>query len=173
MAKLINRGFTNYFGDTPTPIEILSYDNNKYVKVRLPSGEETEIKRGYIYRDEKLTRRIPAINWHILGGGKRMNYRPRKSLTRWDVQVNGKRIKFATKREAVEFTMPHAKALGENLEIWSVVERNHFWGMGDIVITCTPNGHAYQHQQRNRIQKYMRGYGKVHGPLPKIKGETF
>jgi hypothetical protein len=166
MAKLINRGFTNYFGDTPMPIEILSYDNNKYVRIRKPSGEEDEIKRGYIYADEKFTRRIPEINWFILGGGKRMNYRPRKSATVWDASVDGKRLKFDTKKKAVAVTTALAKARNEEIEIWCIFEGNHSWSQGFPIITCTDRGQAYQHDNRKRIQKYLRGYGKIFGTVP-------
>jgi hypothetical protein len=172
MAKLINRGFTNYFGDTPMPIEILSYDNNKYVRIRKSTGEEDEIKRGYIYADEKLTRRIPQINWFILGGGKRLNYRPRKSLTVWDVSVDGKRLKFSTKKEALRVTSALAIARNEELEIWGIYEDNRSWSHGEPILTCMPTGLIYQQGSRKRDAKYQRGYGKIFGTPPNARGTT-
>lgn len=43
-------------------IEVFSYDRNKYCTVR-HDGEEEEIKRGYIWRDPKLTNPFPLIHW--------------------------------------------------------------------------------------------------------------
>lgn len=43
-------------------IEVMSYDRNKYCCVR-HGGEEEEIKRGYIWKDAKLSKSFPLIRW--------------------------------------------------------------------------------------------------------------
>ena len=46
-------------------IDVLSYDRNKYVVVRY-NDEEHEVKRGYIWKDSKLTKGFPTIAWTSL-----------------------------------------------------------------------------------------------------------
>lgn len=41
-------------------IEVLSYDDNKYCRIRI-SGEEDEIKAGYIYQREGRCGEVPTI----------------------------------------------------------------------------------------------------------------
>ena len=177
MAKLLKHGYTNFFGDgkTPLPIEILRYDNNKYAKVRLPSGEETEVKSGYIYADQALTRRIPEINWFILGGGKRRDFKPREQKKSYDVRVGDQRLAYQSKQEALYATARQAKELNSDLEIWLCERTKYSWGSGGIIITCTSRGDAYQQNnfRRTRALKYLKGYGKIIGRRPRVKGVTY
>lgn len=46
-------------------IEVMSYDRNKYCCVR-HNGEEEEVKRGYIWKDAKLSKSFPLIHWLFL-----------------------------------------------------------------------------------------------------------
>jgi len=169
MTKVINHGFTDVFGDAATPVELLRYDNDKYVKVRLPSGEEEDLKSGYIYADAKLTRRIADVNWFILGGGKRRDYKPRTSHTYYDVAVSGKRLKFDSKDRAVRAVMRLAKSLNEEIEIWSVSRRQTSFSMGEVTIACSPDGTAMQHDHHQKMAKFRRGFGKLKGPVPRTK----
>ena len=183
MAKRIIKGFTNYFSDVAedgetinyvaTPIEILSYDNNKYAEVRLPSGEETEIKTGYIYADEALTRHFKEVDWFVLGGGKRQNFRPRLRERRHFVRVprNGQPYKkepeYQSKAKAVLHGLRLAKELNEDIEVWTELRTKYSWSSGVQFVVCTPYGHAIQYKMEGRRRRrgflqgnYMRGHGK-------------
>lgn len=50
------------------PIVVHSYDNNKYALVTRSNGQEDYLKRGYIYKDELLTKRFGTCIWDKLGG---------------------------------------------------------------------------------------------------------
>jgi len=185
MTKLITKGFTNYFSDASEsaeaapkvlPVEILSYDGNKYVEVRLPDGTVEEIKRGYICADEAMTRAIPAINWHILEGGTRRSYRPRVKLTTYYVRIprdkrEGDRPEFKTKAEAVAFGVRAAKLYGEEIEVWCEFKSKWRFSSGSRFVVCCPSGAAVQFSMEGRRRhteggermlqgNYMRGYGK-------------
>lgn len=169
MAKLVNKGYSNYFGETPVPVEILSYDNNKYAEVKLPSGEVESVKRGYIYADAQLTRRIAEPNWFILGGGSRKDYHKRHRKTIYNFfhpdEDLSARI-FATKKAAVASAMQVAKLLDMEVQV-SVDEYNKNSSVfGHRFLICTPEGHVLQYRnkgnRRGLLQpSYMRGYGKI------------
>lgn len=46
--------FTEELRGTVFPVEVLTYDRDKYCKVRLPNGNIDECKAGYLFLDEKL-----------------------------------------------------------------------------------------------------------------------
>lgn len=46
-------------------VEVLSYDRNKYAVVQY-NGEHHEIKQGYIWKDDKLTKRFTTFHWAML-----------------------------------------------------------------------------------------------------------
>lgn len=185
MAKLVTKGFTNYFSEesdsegvsrSVLPIDILSYDGNKYVRVRRPDGRVEEIRRGYICADAAMTRAIPAINWHILEGGNRRDYRPRMKLTSYYVRIprdkrKGDIPEFKTKAEAVAFGVRAAKLYGEEIEVWCELKSNWSFSSGSRFVVCCPSGAAVQYNRDGRRRymegedqmlqgNYMRGYGK-------------
>lgn len=43
-------------------IELISYDGDKYVRVRLPDGQESEIKAGYCYKQEGRLMGVPSFS---------------------------------------------------------------------------------------------------------------
>jgi len=185
MAKLITTGFTTYFSEEATAggtqpaalaVDILSYDGNKYVKVRLPDGTVEEIKRGYIFADTEMTRPIPAINWHILEVGMRRNYRPREKSTSYYVRIprdkaSGDLPEFKTKAEAVAFGVRAAKLYGEEIEVRRELKTKWRFSSGSQFVVCYPSGDAIQYNMDGTRRyteggekllqgNYMRGYGK-------------
>lgn len=183
MGKIIKKGFTDYFSDvsedgetvnrTATPVDILAYDNNKYAEVRLPSGEVTEIKTGYIYRDEAMTRFLREIDWFVLGGGNRKNYRPRGRKTKFtvyppDTAKEEQARYFASRALSVAFAVRMAKRLGEEVEVWRSTQSKYCYSSGTQFIHCDKHGNAVKFNQtgkrcrRDFLQgNYMRGYGKL------------
>lgn len=180
MTKLISKAFTSYFGRV-TPVDILSYDNNKYVQVQLPGGDTVEVKRGYLFANAELSRPIPQVNWFIHGGGSRRNYRPHVRHTSYLLWATGAQgvVRFSCKSRAVACAIALAAA---RQEVVPVVARRSTESRGRCSSTyggtrieCFPNGVAMQHSGRSRVRgpKYLRGFGKVPVPLsisrPEIK----
>jgi hypothetical protein len=170
MSKLVTIGYTDYYGNEPVRVTVLSYDNNKYAKVQLPSGLIDEIKTGYIYADLAMTRQIAEINWHILGGGKRNTYRARVSHSEFCVYSENKARdinKLRSKRQAVTVATRLARALGHPVEVSATVSKGRSMTWGHLTVTCYPDGQAVQYKSSRRNQdgfiigSYLRGFGKI------------
>lgn len=162
MTKLITTGFTNYFGDV-VPIEILSYDNNKYVEVRKPDGSIESIKRGYIRRDAKMTRDIPEINWFVYCGGDRKNFHKRKRKTTFLVMAPDEpNHVFSKKAKSISYAIAAAKRLGQTVTVLGCrVSKGHSC-YGFCSIECGSDGLAFQYGEGRRSRantpKSVRGY---------------
>lgn len=146
-------------------VEILSYDNDKYVQVRLPSGDERSIKRGYIYADSALSRRIAGINWHILGGGCRKDFHPRQRKTTFfvddsDFGVSGRR-NFKNKIDAVRFAVRRAKNTGLDVDVFVTRTTKGYYKYSGPTIHCTADGLAFEFKSRTSGASFLRGFGKV------------
>lgn len=183
MSKIIRSGFTDYFitdTETNTPIvavEILSYDNNKYATVKKPDGEVVEIKTGYIYRDAALTRRLRDVDWFVLGGGNRKNFRPRVSETNYRVfgksdDPRGEERRFKSRAKAIAYAVAMAKRQGYEVEVYTTTQRQNTWRSGGLSFVCYETGQvAKYNNDRHALDKatgkhylvptYMRGYGKA------------
>jgi hypothetical protein len=172
MAKPITTAYTNYpSGESVRRVALLRYDGNKYTSVRFEDGSEDEIKRGYLFRNPELTRAIPDIQWHLLNGGTRRNYKRRMRKTQFTVFPMDRSLapasglddpKFDTQARAVAYAIRLAKESGHVYEVYAAVNtRNSFFG-GQRIIECRPNGDAAVHHTnlRHRAPKYLRGYGK-------------
>lgn len=181
MAKLITKGFTTYFSDVagtgggrpaPTCVDILSYDGDKYATVRLPSGKVDVVKKGYLCADAAMSRPIAAINWHILAGGKREDYRPRVRSSRHVVRLSrdrhpGKLPSFKNKADAVAYAVRAAQQFGEEIQVWLDKHTKRGFSSGLQFVVCYPSGHAVQYNMEGSRRRrgwlsgnYMRGYGK-------------
>jgi hypothetical protein len=169
MTKLIDVGFTNYFGPTEE-IKILDFDNNKYVNVLRPDGGTYEIKAGYIYSNRELTRRIPPVDWFIHGGGKRLDYRPTVRDVFYLVWIGASSKRFTTKKSAVEYGHRMALKLKETVEITkvtSVLNSRGYSSRSMNALDCYPNGlvRQYTFKQSRKADspcgKFLRGYGKM------------
>ena len=164
MAKLITQGFTNYFGDV-LKIDILEYDNDKYVTVRKPDGTVENIKRGYIRQDAAMKKDIAKVNWFIHGGGARKDFKARVRSTRYAVFF-GKddRREFTNKAGAVAFGCAQALRRGQTVEVCSTFSSGRIYSIGFRSIDCTADGLAVQYGGRNRKRaeqpKFLRGYGR-------------
>lgn len=156
------------------PVEILSYDNNKYATVRLPNGETTEIKTGYIYKDEKLTIHLRNIDWFVLGGGNRKYYKARERSNEFFVKIEGKKERILKNRaDAIALCSRQARITGEETEIWVSIRRkgnNRSYSVsGMLSFECGVAGDVVKYHQRHKRrgrQKhmdpvYLRGYGKI------------
>ena len=167
MAKLVKQGYTDYFGPSAL-VTLLSFDNNKYVHIQKADGNRDTIKRSYVYADAALTRKIPEINWHILGGGQRKAYRPRVRATTFEVWVGTSRSTFSSKRGAVAFASRIARESGQHILVSSTLREEgpcRVWVQSEITyIECQPGGFAVQLSRssvQGRMHKYLRGYGRL------------
>lgn len=168
MAKLINKGFTDYFGVT-IPIDILAHDGNKYATIRMPDGKVDTIKRGYITRDYSGKRSIPEINWWILSEEKRKDFKSRVKCTGYvvyHVDRFNDQTDFKNKKDAVAWSVAAAIRTGKTIEITNTVQKSRRTTiMGHVTIDCTPDGLAIQYggdggRKRSETPKYLRGYGR-------------
>lgn len=162
--KLIKSGFTDYFGAV-VPIEILEFDNNKYVTVRKPDGAIEEIKAGYIWRDPAMTRRIPEVDWYIHGGGCRKNFHPRVRKTTYTVYFQHESWDgIPSKAKAVAFASHTAKRICELVHVSESRKSGSGSKFGFLTIDCTAEGFAVQYGGKNRARasapKFLRGYGR-------------
>jgi hypothetical protein len=165
MSKLVTQAFTDYFGEV-LPITIVSYDNNKYVTILKPNGVEDEIKRGYIYANKELTKRLAKVDWHIHGGGTRKSFRPYTRRTDYDVYVtDNTRRAFKTKASAIRHAVHLARKTGAIIEVRGNQYSDKKISIGCLDVSCSPNGDAVQYghnnRRRGRQPKWLRGYGKV------------
>jgi hypothetical protein len=140
-------------------VEILSYDNNKYAKVRhLVDGHVVEVKTGYIFKNPVLTKNFPIFTWYLLGGGKRKNWRPREKKTTW-VFYGGPNScqnanRFDTLQKALRAALVHAKRIKNGVAVTQ--DRYQRGGKGGewygrIEFWVWPNGYCGKY--RNRLQK--------------------
>lgn len=68
MAKPVLKAFTDYpidGYDGVHQVEVIAYDRDKYATVRIGSSVE-DVKSGYLFRDEALTRRLSRVSLYRL-----------------------------------------------------------------------------------------------------------
>lgn len=165
MTKLITKGFTNYFGDV-IEICIIGYDNDKYVEIAKPNGAFEKIKRGYVWRDALMTRRIPGVDWFVHGGGDRRDFSQRRRKTMYSVdgvEPVGRRD-FTSKSKAINYASAAAVRTGQVVNVWGSRKSALTYESGFVNIDCTPAGFAVQYgsgrRSRAKAPKYLYGYGR-------------
>jgi len=65
--------YTNLYSETPEKISIISYDNNKNVKIIREDGAEDEIRAGLVYKNIEMTKFLSRRELSILGGVDKKN----------------------------------------------------------------------------------------------------
>lgn len=160
------KAYTDYYG-AADQITLLSYDGDKYAKVLRADGSEDEIKRGYIYKDELLTKRFSRRQWFVLEGKSLRDYCPYRKESGYEVENRY----FKTRKLAFKFASNLAKRKGEYIFIQS---RETLYRGGDFSrgtygkedLLANPQGLICRAASGwgNLEIKYFRGYGKVKHP---------
>lgn len=161
MTKLRSAAFTNYFGDV-LPVQILSFDNNKYAKIKKPDGSIDEVKAGYIWADAAMTRRVRLVDWHVLGGGSRKTFQKRQRRTTYYVYFEDEPVRrYSSKASALKVASVLATRVrtGDGVAVTS--EQVFRLGNNVCYFDCFASGLVLQSKGPKQPVKYLRGYGKV------------
>lgn len=160
------KAYTDYYG-AAEQITLLSYDDDKYVKVLRADGTEDEIKRGYIFKDELLTKRFSRRQWFVLAGNNLRDYCPYHKENGY--YVDGRFFK--TRKWAFRFASNLAKRNGTYVDINPTVtvyrggefSRSNY-GRGCFLATASGDVLLPASLGGNANTKYMRGFGKIKQP---------
>ncbi len=170
MTQLLKNAFTDYPDGTVRAVQLLSYDNNKYARVRFEDGREEDIKAGYIKADAQMSRPVAEVHWHVLGGGSRRSFKQRSRKTTYQLYqldphdheglpFDG--LTYETRAGAVFMALRFAAEYQTGVSVFTstVTKRSSSFNHEEIV--CEPNGQAYVRPTRKgQAPKFLRGYGK-------------
>lgn len=193
MTKLNRFGWSSYPDGVLRPIEIMSYDGNKYCWVRFVEDKPNQPdlcwndrgwlnqKIGYVsrnchkddYSDYKQVRRIDL--W-VIQGKDRRSFKPRQKKTKWIVYkrvvAESKTISVYcdTKAEAIQIAQANAKVSGLDVEIWSnisVTTNGGYSGShGDPYLEVKPNGQVSQYSHSRKFEgQLLPKFRKGHGKI--------
>lgn len=160
--------FTDYPDSVMRPVQVLSFDGNKYAQVRHADGREESVKAGYVYADSTTRRHLNDLQWHVLAGGQRHTYKRRLRKTTYRLagtDVNNhegmyfEEVEYDTKAAAVRAAAVAAAAHDEEVLVLATVRTHNSTSFNCREIVVTPQGLAFE-LRRHLHQKYLRGYGK-------------
>jgi hypothetical protein len=161
-------------GKTSFPVELISYDNNKYITAkRSDTGEVVSSSRSYFFRkminDPTIHRGIGLAERFVLGGGKREDFKKRQRSTEWRV---GQSARLGNKRDAIRIALSLAQKSQEVIEFSSSLHTRRFYSFGHTQVEVHPIGHVVQYggsvsRSRSGQPKYVRGHGKLFTGVPR------
>jgi hypothetical protein len=166
MSKMTYMAYTDYplhesewYKPAPTrAIELLSYDNNKYARVRyLENNQELEVKAGYIFKDDRLSKRFKRVYWYLLGGGDRKRYRPREKKTQWWIMLPEShpfsKHRFGTLQKALRVALAHARHTNALVTVYEDTHTCNSSGrayVGWTTINVHPDGQCFKYRSRHQ-----------------------